>query len=135
VLLLDTHVWVWFGNGSDRLSPKSVGALETAVGAGRFVVSPISVWEVAMLAERDRVRLRVPLEAWIEDALDPVYFELADLTPALAVQAARLRDPAPRDPADRLIMATALERGIPLATRDAKIIAFGEVSDLDVMPV
>ncbi len=121
MLVLDTHVWVKFVAGAS-LSKRARGTIERAAGAGRGVVIPaISLWEIARLAQDGRLKLGERPERWFDAAIATVSGNLAPLTPeTIAIVAAGLRCHV--DPADRLIMATALTRDAVLVTRDAAIL-------------
>jgi len=111
--VLDTHAWIWLSVGDARAA-----GLESF--RGRAVVSAISVWEVAMLESKGRLVLGPTLEQWVESNLRfPV--ELEPIHPAISIQSCRLAD-FHGDPADRLIVATAMVLGVPLITADDKII-------------
>jgi len=111
--VLDTHAWIWLSAGDAR-------AASLKSFRGRAVVSAISVWEVAMLESKGRLSLEPTLEEWIESNLrSPV--ELEPIHPAISIWSCRLED-FHGDPADRLIVATALVLGVPLITSDSKII-------------
>jgi PIN domain nuclease of toxin-antitoxin system len=84
-------------------------------------LAEISLWEVAMLVERDRLELDMDLERWLAVASAPATVELARLTPAVAAEVARLPEKFHRDPADRLIVATARVKKLPVLTRDRMI--------------
>ena len=115
--VLDTHAWIWMSAGA----PEAVAA---ATFRGRCIVSAISVWEVSMLAEKGRLELRPDLDVWIATNLTaPV--ELEPISPAICIASCRL--PAFHgDPADRLIVATAMTLGLPLITGDKKITAWNQ---------
>ena len=68
-LLMDTHAWVWWMTGSDRLSPRGKTAIRKAAAENRLLLSAISVWEVAKLVEKGRLRLDRDVQTWIEQAL------------------------------------------------------------------
>lgn len=111
--VLDTHAWVWLCAGDSR-----AGELEKF--RGRAVVSAISVWEVAMLESRGRLKLEPTLDDWIKANLrQPV--ELEPVHPAIAIESCRLEG-FHGDPADRMIVATALVLGLPLISADKKIL-------------
>jgi PIN domain nuclease of toxin-antitoxin system len=122
VILLDTHVWLWWVAEPQRLSAKAREAIDRAEHLG---VATISCWEVAMLAEAGRIELDRAIETWIEQALaDPRTSSLA-LTSAVAVRAALLgREKFGGDPADRIIYATARDAGASIVTRDRALRAF-----------
>lgn len=115
--VLDTHIWVWLSSGDKRA--KVFEAFQ-----GQPIVSAISVWEVAMLASKGRLKLKPDPQSWIEaNLLDPI--EMEPLTPAICVESCELTD-FQGDPADRLIVATAMALGVPLLTIDRKILAWAE---------
>jgi PIN domain nuclease of toxin-antitoxin system len=116
VIVLDTHVWLWWATAPERLSKPARDAIDAVE---RFGVATISCWEVAMLAESRRIGLDRPVEVWVEQAVADERVEPLPLTSSVAVQAALLgRDGFVGDPADRLIYATARGTGRRLVTRD-----------------
>ncbi|HEY3354891.1 MAG TPA: type II toxin-antitoxin system VapC family toxin [Polyangia bacterium] len=117
MLVLDTHAWIWLTSDPDRLSAAARRALRKD---RRAAIAAISCWEVAMLAAHRRIELdRDPL-LWMEQSLRDQAIEVLPLTPAVAVISSQL-DSLHGDPADRLIVATALSVGASLVTRDEKI--------------
>lgn len=121
VLVLDTHAWVWWLSKPEKLSRRQRSAIERARrrGGDRLLVSIISGWEVALLVQGGRLRLPVPLEMWLDQAMSIPGLEVAPLTVPIIAEAARLT--GLRDPADMLIVATALQYGAPLLTNDGRI--------------
>jgi len=131
VILLDTHAWVWWVHGDDRLGARAKEALDRVEEEG-LGVSVISCWEVAKLVERRRLELSHPLEEWIALALAYPGVRLLDLTPGIAVESTRLPGEFHRDPADQILVATARIHRIPIATADRRIVAYGGVESLDL---
>lgn len=113
-ILLDTHALLWWKAGSDRLSRSAQRAV---ADAKHILVSPISFWEVALLAQRGRITLNRSAGEWTGDVLAEARIDSATITPHIAVAAARLED-LPGDPADRFLAATAIELGIPIVSKD-----------------
>jgi len=133
-LLLDTHVWIWYRDGAeDRLAPSVVAWLRRHGAAGLLRVSPISGWEVATLVAKQRLALSREVRAWIREALEAPGVRAAELTLEMAMDAALLVGNAPRDPADRMLIATARALGATLVTRDAEILAYGRGGHVRVM--
>lgn len=115
--VLDTHVWLWASAGDPRAA-----ALESF--AGTAIIAAISQWEVTMLAMKGRVVLKPDPETWFSENLEsPV--SIAPLTAEISIISCSLID-FHGDPADRLIVATAISMGIPLITADEKIIRWNE---------
>jgi len=117
MILLDTHVLIWWIEESERLSDRAAEAIEEY---GPALVSPISFWELAVLVDRGRVSVDRDLSRWLRDLLASAMAEVATLTPSAAISAARLPG-FHGDPADRLIYATARELNVALISKDAKV--------------
>lgn len=120
MIILDTHVWVWWVNESPALTNAMRKTIERHQKDG-IGVSMISCWEVAKLVELGRLQLVTPVERWLEQALAYPGVELIDLTLPIVVQSTQLPDGFHRDPADQLIVATSRVYGAPLLTADEKI--------------
>ncbi|MBI5420677.1 MAG: type II toxin-antitoxin system VapC family toxin [Deltaproteobacteria bacterium] len=135
VLLLDTHVWLWLVGGVEPLKRPVLSAVEGAARRGRIRVSAISVWEVAMLEAKGRIRLAKDCLAWVREALAAPGTSLVPLTPEIAVESSRLPRDFHGDPADRILVATARLLGATLLTRDERILAYGKGKLVSVMPV
>jgi PIN domain nuclease of toxin-antitoxin system len=129
VILLDTHVWIWWVDGDARLTPVQRSHVEEHEASG-LGVSVISCWEVAKLVELNRLELRVPVTEWIEQALAYPGIRLLYLTPRIAVESTQLPQSFHRDPADQIIVATARIRRCPLLTADARILRYAHVKTL-----
>jgi PIN domain nuclease of toxin-antitoxin system len=115
--VFDTHVWVWAAAGDPR-------AEKLRSFSGTAVISAISQWEVSMLSMKGRLGLKPDEESWFTANLtSPV--SLAPLTAEISMASCRLPD-FHGDPADRIIVATAITMGIPLITADQEIIHWNE---------
>ena len=123
-LLLDTHVWIWFMLADAQLAIHKRTAINRAAAAGRLRIAAISVWEAALLATRGRIVLRRPLAQWITAAVSAPGLSIEPLLPAIAVEACSLPEAFHRDPADRLIVATARVANATLMTRDQRILEY-----------
>ena len=126
MILLDTHIWVWWVNGDPRLSAPVRTLIQTYETIG-LAISVISCWEVAKLVEGNRLVLTTGVSDWIEQALAYPGVRLLDLTPEIAVASTQLPPPFHRDPADQIIVATARTYSIPIVTSDARIIQYQHV--------
>ncbi|TMQ34907.1 MAG: type II toxin-antitoxin system VapC family toxin [Planctomycetota bacterium] len=126
MILLDTHIFVWWVDGSPQLTPAQRKHLEGSETSG-LGVSVISCWEVAKLVELNRLVLRCPVAKWLEQALAYPGVRLLYLTPRIAVESTQLPGTFHRDPADQIIVATARIRGCPLLTADARILRYPHI--------
>lgn len=126
MILLDTHVWVWWVQGDPRLSQRALqyldGLVEDEIG-----VHVISCWEVAMLCAGARLTLPCEVNNWIEQALAYPGVRLVPLSRTAAVASCHLPGSFHKDPADRMLVASALELDCPVLTADAKINAYKNV--------
>jgi PIN domain nuclease of toxin-antitoxin system len=123
MLLLDTHAVVWLDTGAP-LDEAALTAIEAARGAGGVLVSPVSAWEIGLLVGKGRLHLARDPVMWFERFLAQPGIHLVPLTIRGAVGASFLPGSFHNDPADRLLVATARELGVPLVTRDARIQAY-----------
>ena len=120
--LLDTHAWFWWVEGDNRLDLGTRDTLDSLPAGDRPYLSAISLWELAMLAERHRVDFRgMSLDEWLELAAHPRSVRLVPVSPDIAAETASLPKAFHRDPADRLIVASCRVLGVPLLTRDQRI--------------
>jgi PIN domain nuclease of toxin-antitoxin system len=123
VIVADTHSWVWWLTDRELLSRRALDALnENAVA-----ISPVTCLEVATLARKRRITLNRPVLQWLQQSVERSNTRIVDLTLAIAAAAGLLESDAVGDPTDRLIIATALEAGVPLVTKDRKIVESGVV--------
>jgi len=129
MIVLDTHIWLWWIDGSNRLTPKQVQYLRRGETEG-LGVSAISCWEVAKLVEVGRLEFTLPVLEWIEQALRYPGIYLLNLTPRIAVESTQLPGSFHRDPADQIIVATARVYRCPLLTADARILNYPHVQTL-----
>ena len=119
--LLDTHILLWWHGDCGRLSRNQQDAIADASADAPLLVSDISLWEVAMLHGLGRIRLTIPLREWLEKAVAPPLVRRIGISPAVAAELATLPDSFHRDPADRILVATARVLGATLLTRDRRI--------------
>lgn len=122
-ILLDTCAVVWLQAGS-VFRPESEAALQEAQEIGtQVLVSPITAWEIGLLVSKGRLILSLPPLNWFEQVLD-LGVDLAPLTPGILIASSQLPGPPLRDPADRIIAATARAMGYRLMTRDRPLLDF-----------
>ncbi len=125
--LLDTHVLLYWLQRDSRLSEAQVAVLSQASSDAPLWVSDISLWEIATLVNLGRIRLHLPLRDWLEAAVAPPLVRRVSLSPTVAATVAELPDRFHRDPAGRIIVASALTIGATLLTQDRRILESGLV--------
>lgn len=128
-LLLDTHVWIW-----TQVSPGKVGRQATRLmldAKNINGVATISALEIARLIAHGDIVLHKPLDAWVEAALASLHAREFPLTRDIALEAYRLPEILHRDPADRILVATARVEGMTLVTADTRLLAYSHVKTVD----
>lgn len=121
MILLDTHVWLWWLLGSPRLPAKERRALDRAGSRGAVRVAAVSLWEAQMLHSKGRLVLDRAFDVWIREAAAVGVVEIIPLDVEVVSALAHLPATFHGDPADRLIVATARAHRLPLATHDRAV--------------
>jgi PIN domain nuclease of toxin-antitoxin system len=132
-VILDTHVWVFYATGAP-LSKRGLQRIEKSRKARRLQIAAVTLWEVALLAQERKIRFAQPPGEWFRDALARTEVTVAALDAAIAIEAARLVSLL-RDPADCQIVGTALYAGVPLGTRDGRLLENASALGLEVVDV
>ena len=126
MILLDTHVLVWLDEGGPHLGKSALRRIDEEFGAGKLAVSAISFWEISMLIQKGRLEMRLEMDVWRKELLQNGLYEIP-LDGAIAIRAGGLQE-FHGDPADRLIVGTALQTSSILMTADQKILAWKDLS-------
>lgn len=121
MIVLDTHALVWWATGAPDLSARARRAIQAAARRGPAVASTISLFEIATAVRRERLRLSVTLEQWLTDLRMLPDLHLEPVAANIAQLAGTLDSSFPGDPADRIIVATAIELKGTLITADARL--------------
>jgi PIN domain nuclease of toxin-antitoxin system len=125
-LLLDTCAAIWLTN-ADPISDEASDALQQTRDSGESVyVSPITAWEMGLLAARGRINLLMSPQRWFERLLEAPGLRLSEMTPNVLIASSFLPGKLPSDPADRIIAATAREHGYKLVTRDRPLLEYAK---------
>ncbi len=128
MIVLDTHIWIWWVDNNSRLTSQHRHWINQYQAQG-LGVSLISCWEVAKLVEKNRLNLTYPVDEWLNAALSYPGVQLLNLTVPILVQSTQLQD-FHNDPADQIIVATANIYQSALLTADTKIIKYPFVQTL-----
>jgi PIN domain nuclease of toxin-antitoxin system len=121
LILLDTHVLLWIVGRPARLSKRAGDAIRRAAAGPGLAIASVTLFEMADLAARGRVRIKATPEAWLRAVVQSSQVVVHELTVEVAVVAAHLPPDFPPDPFDRLIAATALVGGMSLVTADQRV--------------
>lgn len=134
MLLLDTCAVIWLGNG-DPMSRRSLAVIRTAASRGEVFVSPISAWEIGLLAASTKggATFTPNPQAWFATLLAQPGVHLAPLTPEAAIESSFLPGDLHGDPADRLLVATARCMPASLVTRDEKLLEYGAAGHVRIV--
>ncbi|MDR7052423.1 PIN domain nuclease of toxin-antitoxin system [Duganella sp. 3397] len=130
MILLDTHALIWWFEGSPRLSLAAKAAIENARRLSRVTISSLSCWEIALLNAHGRIDLSAELHDWITAIEKLRRVRFIPVNNDIAIASVELPGQFHKDPADRIIVATAITMNIPLVTVDQKIRAYPHVQTI-----
>jgi PIN domain nuclease of toxin-antitoxin system len=130
MIVLDTHTWIWFISKPEVLSKRAKKAVSAAVEEKSVLISSISAWEVALLVIKKRLTLSLDVTDWIAKSEGLPFIQFIEISNSIAVKAVNLPQPLHSDPADRIIIATALSAGAPLVTKDIKLLNYPHVKTI-----
>jgi len=132
-LLLDTNAAIWLSR--DELKASASEKLDEAARAGvATYLSPITAWEVGLLVSHNRLSLGATPQRWFARILAMPNVHLAELSPDILMASSFLPGKPPRDPADRILLATARDLGATLITRDRLLLKYGEEGQVSTIP-
>jgi PIN domain nuclease of toxin-antitoxin system len=132
-VLLDTCAMIWVAEGEAIANP-AVETLTAAHAAGVITyVSPISAWEIGLLVARGRLKLLITPQRWFARLFEVPNVRLAEMSPDTLIASSFLPGDPPRDPADRIIVATAREYGATIMTRDRVLLDYGGQGHVSVL--
>ena len=130
MILLDTHVWIWFISNPELLSEKAGKAIDASVKENAVFISSISAWEMALLVARKRLELTLDVADWVAKSGMLSFIQFVPVDNAIAIKSVRLHEPFHHDPADRIIIASAMFLGAPLITKDHRIRRYPQVKTI-----
>lgn len=125
-ILLDTHVAIWLSDGSSNISTQTLKLIENGFHDGLLCISTISAWEIGLLVSRNRLDLRRQPMSWFIEFVDRFRVNIAELTAEIAISSSYLPGKLHGDPADRMIIATAMAHSAQIVTADKNIVSYGK---------
>ncbi len=128
-LLLDTHVWFWTLQSPEKLGKHCRSTLES--NANTLTVATISTIEFGQLQTTERIVFKGTLESWLRRGIEDLALQTVELSHPVAVLAYTLPGSFHKDPADRILVATAIHHGFTLVTADERILAYPHIMTLD----
>ena len=132
-LLLDTCAAIWITE-EQSLAADALTAIERSHRSGEFIhVSPITAWEIGLLVSRGKLTSPMSPQRWFERLLEAPGVRLADMSPDVLIASSFLPGAPPRDPADRILAATAREYGYRLMTRDTPLLTYARHGHLQAL--
>lgn len=127
MIILDTHVWIWWIDGHPKLAGDYKQIIEQQKQSGELGVSIYSCWEIAKAVENNRLQFDMAVEDWLEYASSYSGVQMLPLTTRIIVESTQLPGEFHKDPADQIIVATARVYDCPLVTYDDKILKYPHV--------
>lgn len=129
MIILDTHSWIWFIDSPSKLSPLAAEAIEESRSSSQVYISSISTWEIYMLEQKGRLRLKISATEWVRRCERLSFLQFIAVDNEIARLAVCLPD-FHSDPADRIIVATAQITGAQIVSRDSKILNYKHVQSV-----
>jgi PIN domain nuclease of toxin-antitoxin system len=126
MILLDTHTWIWSHSATKLLSDNVKNLIKNTQTDQRAIAS-ISIWEFAMMVSKGRINVKIDPKRWLDNAVGSSGLQVIELTSEIAVESCNLPGDFHKDPADRIIVATARTHNLTLLTKDKKIIEYQHV--------
>ena len=130
MIVLDTHVWVWFVSNPELLSMAAKKAIDASMEQKAIFISSISAWEVALLIAKKRLKLTLDVTDWIAKSEKIPFLQFIPVDNSVAIKSVNLPQPLHKDPADRIIIATAITIAAPVVTKDKKLLDYPHVKTI-----
>ncbi|MFX0202652.1 MAG: type II toxin-antitoxin system VapC family toxin [Candidatus Hodarchaeota archaeon] len=129
MILLDTHVWWWSLSEPENLSKAALKKIKNTKPDQRAIAS-ISIWEFAIMTCRNKIEVKIPPDEWLSYALGKTGLRVFEINPKVAIDVCSLPGDFHKDPADRIIVATARVNNMTLITKDEKILRYPHVNSI-----
>lgn len=130
MIVIDTHTLLWWVSGDKQLSKAAAQAIKQALAKSEVIISSITIWEISMLIEKNRLSLSMDIESWTKEVSEIKGVRFVPVDNEIGIKSTKLPGEFHKDPADRIIVATARKLAVPLATVDEKIIQYPHVQTI-----
>lgn len=121
MIVIDTHIWVWWVSNPREISDRARQEINRAMAKEEICISAISSWEVSLLVRKGRLELTMEVDDWVARSESLPFIQFVPVDNRIALRSQRLPGDIHEDPADRIIIATALTLGVPLVSKDTRI--------------
>ncbi len=130
MIVLDTQTLIWWVGFREKLSKRAAQYIEKSADNKEILVSSISIWEISLLIKKGRLAFTMDLDSWIQKVEDLPFLQFVPIDNNIATKSVFLPQPLHSDPADRIIIATAICEGATLITSDKKILQYPHVQSV-----
>lgn len=130
MIVIDTHTLLWWVSGDKELSKAATKAIKQALAKSEVIISSITIWEISMLIEKNRISLSMDIESWAEEVAEIKGVRFIPVDNEIGIKSTQLPGEFHKDPADRIIVATARKLAVPLVTIDEKIRQYPHVQTI-----
>ena len=127
MIVIDTHVWLWWISNPEKIAAAAAQTIDKAISKGGIIISSISTWEIALLINKERLKLSINVHDWIRKTEGLPFVTFIPVDNTIVLRSVFLPGSFHPDPADRIITATAMTMGLPLVTKDDKILNYPHV--------
>jgi len=128
MIVIDTHVLVWWSTKSKKLSKKAAQEFEIHKKRQEVCVSSISLWEIALLVKKGKINFTIGFDIWLKEIESVSFLRFIPVDNSIAINSINLPDFTNKDPADKIIVATAINLGAKLITSDRRILNYKGVN-------
>ena len=130
MIVIDTHILIWWVSGDKKLSNAAKNIIKKTLVDSEVIISSISVWEISMLIEKERLVISMDIESWINEVSSIEGVRFMPVDNEIGIKSTKLPGDFHKDPADRIIVATARKLAVALVTADEKIIEYPYVKTI-----
>ena len=130
MIILDTNALIWWSTAPEKLSKKARKTIDESIKKEYIFISSISIWEVYLLVKKDKVELLLDIDSWLEKLEYLPFVKFIPVDNRIATHSVNLPDFEYKDPADRIIIATALNLGAKLVTSDKRILNYPHLQSI-----